>query len=180
MDDQTPQPQQPLVSKQPKLRQDGQIDKRSLTWYKRGRDPTPINGEKLMPEMVKAALGAKSFTKATEPLSIEGKRYLSQALKQDVDQWRGEFAAKLRAASEDLLDLTMKEMEDIPPAARAYTLAVLVDKAQALEGKASMSAANVNVQINNFGSASKEDLIRKLRGEIDELPIVAEEKSVGS
>lgn len=173
--DQPSQPQQPLVSKAPKLRQNGEIDKRSLTWYKRGRDPSPINGEKLMPELVKAALGAKSFTGATEGLSHEGKKYLSQALKRDVDEWRGEFAAKLRAASEDLLDLTMQEMEQIPPAARAYTLAVLVDKAQALEGKSAMSAANVNVQINNFGSASKEDLIRKLRGEIDELPVQATE-----
>ena len=175
------QPQQPLVSKAPKLRQNGEIDKRSLTWYKRGRDPTPIDGKKLMPEMVKAAIGAKSFTRATQNLSEEGKKYLSQALKQDVDQWRGEFAAKLREASEEMLQVLRDEISEIPPAARAYTLAVLVDKTQALEGKTAMSAANVNVQINNYGTASKEDLIRKLRGEIDELPVVADVKdSAGS
>lgn len=170
MDDQTqPQPT-PQADK---------IDLRKTkgpSWYKRGTEVKSVDGEKLLPEVVKAALGAKSFKAATEPLSDDGKRYLAQALRQDVDEWRRQFSAKLRTASEELLDLTMQEMSSIPPAARAYTLAVLVDKAQVLEGKTAMNGANVSVQINNYGHLSKADLLKRLKGEDIDIPVDAETK----
>jgi hypothetical protein len=172
MDNETPSTPQPAP--EPPKKQDGR-SRNGATFYEHGKKPKKVNAQKLIPDVVKAVLGSKTMTQAVEPLGPDGRRYLSQALKMDVDQWRTEFAGKLRAASEDLLDLTMKEMEQIPPAARAYTLAVLVDKAQALEGKAALSNASVNVQINNFGGVSKEDLIKKLHGQIDELPVQAVE-----
>lgn len=146
--------------------------------YKTGPDkaPPPPAPKDLMPKVISAVLGSKTMKQATQALTPEGKKYLSQALKQDVDVWRQEFAGKLRQASEELLDLTMSEVEKIPPAARAYTLAVLVDKAQVLEGKTALAGSAVNVQINNYGNVSKDDLIRKLRGEIDELPVAKPEE----
>ena len=171
MDDQTQPEAAPEQAKQD-LR-------KAPNWYKRGPDGkqlTKAQAEKLLPDAVKAALGAKAFSHAAAPLSEQGKQYLNQALRQDVDEWRKEFSGKLRAAASDLLQLTMEEMQDIPPAARAYTLAVLVDKAQVLEGKTALNGASVNVQINNYGGTSKEDLIRKLRGEDISLPVDAEQK----
>lgn len=146
------------------------------SWYKRGTEIKSVDGEKLLPEVVKAALGAKSFKAATQPLSDDGKRYLAQALRQDVDEWRREFSGKLRSAADELLSLTIQEMGDIPPAARAYTLAVLVDKAQVLEGKTAMNGANVSVQINNYGHLSKADLLKRLKGEDIDIPVVEEAK----
>jgi hypothetical protein len=187
MSDEQPQPQPERVERVNELgqriRDDGQVDLRS--YYVGNAAPgradahsekmvKKVNAEKLLPQAVAAALGQKSWQKATAPLTPNGQRYLKNALRMDVDEFRKEFAAKLRTAAEDLLELTMEEVEKIPPAARAYTLAVLVDKAQQLENKSTMAGTAVNVQINNFGSVSKEDLIRKLRGEIDELPVAAQ------
>lgn len=122
------------------------------------------NPEKLIPKVVAAAIGATSFQQATRDMNEKEAASLSRALRMDVDKWRQEFAAKLRAAGEDLLELTHKELAEIPPAARAYTLAVLIDKASVLEGKTAMSGSQVNVQINNYGSVSKEDILAKLQG----------------
>lgn len=166
-----------------RIRDDGQVDLRS--YYVGNAAPgrgdahsekmvPKVNAEKLLPKAVAAALGQKTWDRATGEMTPKGQRYLKNALRMDVDEFRKEFAAKLRTAAEELLELTMEEVEKIPPAARAYTLAVLVDKAQQLENKSTMAGTAVNVQINNFGSVSKEDLIRKLRGEIDELPVAAQ------
>ena len=172
MSDDQPQPEAAPEQSKQDLR-------KAPNWYKRGPDGkqlTKAQAEKLMPETIKAVLGTTTLAKATQPLTTEGKEYLSRAIKQDVDEWRKEFSGKLRAAASDLLQLTMEEMQDIPPAARAYTLAVLVDKAQVLEGKTALNGASVNVQINNYGGTSKEDLIRKLRGEDISLPVAQEDK----
>jgi rRNA pseudouridine-1189 N-methylase Emg1 (Nep1/Mra1 family) len=93
-------------------------------------------------------------------------------MKMDVDEWRAQFAAKLRETGEELLELTRQELQDIPPAARAYTLAVLIDKSQVLEGKNALQNSQVNVQINNFGSMSREELMKKLSGQFDPQPAV--------
>lgn len=112
--------------------------------------------EKLIPSMVDAVLGAQSFRKAAAPLSDQERKIVARVLKPDVDQWRAEFCGKLRDASDRLLKLTVDKLEAIPPASRGYTLAVLVDKLQALEGKVALSSSNVNVQINHW-SATHED-----------------------
>lgn len=143
--------------------------------YHNGHEPRKVDGEKLLPEVVKAVLGSKTLKAATAPLSEQGKRYLSQAIKGDVDQWRAEFSSKLRSASEEMLEALRQDIGNMPAASRAFALSVLVDKAQLLEGKVAMSNASVNVQINNYGNVSKEDLIKKLHGQIDELPVQAEE-----
>ena len=154
-------------------------DLRKVNWYKRGPEPkalTKAQAEKLLPDTVKAALGAKAFSHAAAPLSEQGRQYLNQALRQDVDEWRREFASKLRSASDEMLDELRRSIPELPNASKAFALAVLVDKLSAVEGKNSLNGAAVNVQINNYGSASKEDLIRKLRGEDISLPVDAEQK----
>lgn len=173
MDDATPSTPQPEPAPEPK-KQDGRKNN-GATFYEHGKKPTRINAEKLLPQAVNAVLNGKSLSRVKTPLTHEGKMYLQQAMKVDVDQWRAEFASKLRSASEEMLEQLRTSISDIPPAAQAYTLAVLVDKAQALEGKNALNNASVNVQINNYGSVSKEDLIKKLHGQIDELPVQASE-----
>ena len=80
----------------------------------------------------------------------------------------------MRETGEELLELTRQELQDIPPAARAYTLAVLIDKSQALEGKNALQNSQVNVQINNFGDLSREELMKKLSGQFDVIPAVTQ------
>lgn len=138
------------------------------------RHKKPINGEKLIPGVVKAVIGRSAIAKETQALSIEGRKHLQRAIKMDVDVWRQQFAQKLRETGEELLELTRQELQDIPPAARAYTLAVLIDKSQVLEGKNALQNSQVNVQINNFGDLSREELMRKLHGQFDAIPAAVE------
>jgi hypothetical protein len=170
MDNETPSTPQPEPAPEPK-KQDGRA-RNGATFYEHGKKPRKIDAEKILPQAINAVLNGKSLSRVTAPLSHDGRRYLQQAMKQDVDQWRAEFASKLRSASEEMLQEFRAKIGEIPPASLAYSLAVVIDKAQALEGKNALNNASVNVQINNYGSVSKEDLIKKLHGQIDELPVV--------
>jgi len=168
MDDATPSTPQPEPAPEPK-KQDGRKNN-GAHYFEHPKKPKQVNGEKLIPQAINAVLSGKSLNRVTSPLSFDGKRYLTHALKMDVDQWRSEFATKLRAASDQLLEKTVEELELIPPGQRAFALSVFIDKLQALEGKNALAnAGSVNVQINNYGSLSKEDLVKKLQGV--ELPV---------
>jgi hypothetical protein len=129
-----------------------------------GRPPKTINGQALIPAVVSAALGAQTFRKATREIAQEEKDALSRVLRQDVDEWRSDFARQLRETGQELLALTRRDLALIKPDARAYTLAVLIDKASALEGRSALTNASVNIQVNNYGSAPKESLLADLDG----------------
>lgn len=133
-----------------------------------------VKGEKLIPGVVRAVIGKAAIAKETQALSIKDRESLTRAIRMDVDVWRQQFAQKLRETGEELLELTRQELQDIPPAARAYTLAVLIDKSQVLEGKNALQNSQVNVQINNFGDLSREELMRKLHGQFDVIPAAVE------
>ena len=113
----------------------------------------------LIPAAVSSALGAKPWSHTCHTITPVEKASLGRLLRPDVDSWRAEFAHKLRLASEDLLELTHRELEALPPAARAYTLAVLIDKSQLLENRAVSANSTVNIQVNNFSSDSPKSAI---------------------
>lgn len=128
-------------------------------------DKHSVDGKALIPVAVSAAIGARSFSRGSTPLSALEHEFLSRSLRCDLDEWRKEFGSQLRQAGQELLLLTYREMEKIPPAARAYTLAVLVDKALALEGRSSLQSASVNVTVNNFnGQTPKAAILDALAG----------------
>ncbi len=122
----------------------------------------------LIPPLVEAAMGATTFRDATATLSPSTKDALRRALGQDVDKFRQEFGDQLRAAGLKALEMLDAKMDEIQPGQLAYTLAVLVDKAQALDGKSSLASAAVNIQVNNYGDspAAKQEAIRQLLGDL--------------
>lgn len=129
-----------------------------------GRPPKTTDGAALIPEVVAAALGAKTFRQATRPIAQEERDALSRVIGQDVDEWRTDFARQLRETGQELLTITRRDLALIKPDARAYTLAVLIDKASALEGRSSITNAAINIQVNNYGSAPKDALLADLDG----------------
>ena len=129
-----------------------------------GRPQRITDGESLIPAVVEAALGAKTFKQATKPLPQEDKDKLSRSIGMDVDEWRAQFAQQLRETGQELLAITRRDIELIKPDARAYTLAVLIDKASALEGRSQLTNASVNIQVNNYGTSSRESLMGDLAG----------------
>jgi hypothetical protein len=138
------------------------------------------NGEKLLKEVVIAATGGKSFKQATREIAPKEKDALSRVIGRDVEEWRMEFAAALRRTGTKLLQRLEDKIDDIKPDALAYSLAVVADKASAIEGRNQVNAASVNIQVNNYGSASKEDLISLLSGSQTAILRPVEATEVGS
>lgn len=120
------------------------------------------DAQALIPGLVQAALGAKSFRSAAAKLSTRQQAGLTRALATDVETFRQQFGARLRETAEELLEITKRDLELIKPDARAYTLAVLIDKASALEGRAQVQSATINLQVNNYGDTPKAELIAQL------------------
>ena len=141
---------------------------------KRGaNEKKKVRGRTIIPAVVQAALGATTFTQATKELSEKDSKALSRALRQDVDQWRGEFAAQLRSAGSQLLTDLQDRASELKPGEIAYALSVVSDKHSALDGRAQLAGATVNVQVNNYSPEVKEDLLRTLLGFKDSKPTEA-------
>lgn len=66
-------------------------------------------------------------------------------------------------------------VDKTPLQSLGFNLAVAIDKRQRLAGAAASSGASVNIQVNNYGNMSKEDLIAKLTGRMEvALPVAGE------
>ncbi len=123
-----------------------------------------VDGKQLITEVIGAALGAQSFTGATRALGEDEKQSLSRAIRMDVDEWRAEFASKLRETGSALLADLHARKNELKAGEIAYSLAVCVDKAAVLEGRSQLNASSVNIQVNNFGPTSKDALLSQLFG----------------
>ena len=130
------------------------------------RQKKTVDGAKLLPDVLQAALGAKTFTQASRPLSQQERDSLSRAIKMDVDEWRAQFSAQLRATGSALLEDLHRRKDELKAGELAYSLAVCVDKASILDGRNQLSASSVNIQVNNFGPATKDSLLNQLSGHI--------------
>ncbi len=123
-----------------------------------------VDGKDLITDVIGAALGAKTFTQATRQISEPERQSLSRAIRMDVDEWRAEFAAKLRETGSALLADLHARKDELKAGELAYSLAVCVDKAATLEGRSQLNASSVNIQVNNFGPTSKDALLSQLFG----------------
>lgn len=123
-----------------------------------------VDGMSLLPDMVQAALGARTFAQASKPLSDDQKDLLGRALRMDVDQFRQEFAAQLRSTGALLLDQLQARANELKPGEIPFALSVMVDKAASLDGRAALQNASINIQVNNYGAAPKESLLADLDG----------------
>lgn len=131
-----------------------------------------VDGRSLLDGLVKAATGGKAFHQACRPLSQDDRQSLSRALRMDVDQFRAEFASRLRETGLALLADLQARKDELKPGEIAYALAVVADKHQALEARNQVSAASVNIQINSFGSDDKSEVLKTLFGSTKEsLPV---------
>lgn len=123
-----------------------------------------VDGESLIPAVVQSALGAKTFKQASKPLSEDQRDLLSRAIKMDVDEFRAHFASELRATGSLLLQQLKERANELKPDSIAYSLAVVVDKASAMDGRNALQNASINVVVNNYGSAPKDHLLSELDG----------------
>lgn len=131
--------------------------------------PTPLKTtapEKLLERVVQAATGGKTFKQATREISEAERQSLSRAIGMDVEEWRQQFGQELRKAGSLLIADLIARKDELKAGEIAYSLAVVTDKAQALDGRSQLASASVNVQINHFGGATKSALLDQLDGRI--------------
>lgn len=123
-----------------------------------------VDGKSLIPDMVQAALGARTFAQASKPLSDDQKDLLGRALRMDVDEFRAQFSAQLRSTGALLLDQLQARANELKPGEIPFALSVMVDKAASLDGRNALQNASVNIQVNNYGTAPKDNLLSELDG----------------
>jgi|SRR5579864_386847 len=129
-----------------------------------------IDAQSLLKTCVRAATGVGlPFSKATGDVTIHQREVLSRALRMDVDQWRQEFGDRLRETGTKLLERLNARADDLKPGEIAYSLAVVVDKAAALDSRSQVANAAINVQINNYGQMTKEQLMATMQGNSTQL-----------
>jgi hypothetical protein len=63
-----------------------------------------------------------------------------------------------------IVDRMLDTVEDTPLNSLGFNLAVAIDKRQRLAGLNATQGANVNIQVNNYGSLSKEEIVARLSG----------------
>lgn len=122
------------------------------------------DGKSLIPDMVQAALGARTFAQASKPLSDDQKDLLGRALRMDVDEFRSQFSAQLRSTGALLLDQLQARANELKPGEIPFALSVMVDKANAMDGRNALQNASINLVVNNFGSNPKSSLLTELDG----------------
>lgn len=122
------------------------------------------DGKPMIPETIMAALGARTFAQASKPLSDDQKDLLGRALRMPVDDFRAEFSAQLRSTAAGLLDQLQARMNELKPGEIPFALSVMVDKANAMDGRTMLQNASVNLQINNYGVTPRSVLMGDLDG----------------
>lgn len=110
------------------------------------------------------------------PITDNDRAQLARFTGISADEFTNRLTTHLRA----LADLTAAriqqklEADKFKPHELSFLLTVAVDKLQRVEGRGQIQGANVNVQINNFGPSTKDEIIARLTGETFDLtPVVA-------
>lgn len=86
-----------------------------------------------------------------------------------------EFTARLTTGLRGMADLVVDRIyqklsaDQFKPHELSFLLTVAVDKLQRVEGRGQLQGANVNIQINQFGPQSKDEIIARLTGQVIDL-----------
>lgn len=128
------------------------------------RPQKKVDADKLLPEVVSAALGGKTFKQATRELSQEDADKLSRALGKTVEQFRQEFAEQLKLGAQEALDLLRLRLRELKAGELAFALSVLTDKSVAMDSRGATLNASVNQQVNNFYGLEKDQILALLSG----------------
>lgn len=108
------------------------------------------------------------------PITQHDREQLARFTGITADEFTNRLTLKLRALADLTADRIQQKLEadQFKPHELSFLLTVGVDKLQRVEGRGQIQGANVNVQINNFGPSTKDEIIARLTGESFDLPPV--------
>ena len=97
----------------------------------------------------------------------DDKRIIQRIVGMSVEKFNERLMGKLDRLTDLVIDRMIRDIDDMPMHTLPFAMAVTIDKKRALAGASATAGSNVNIQVNNFGSMSKEDIIAKLSGKMD-------------
>lgn len=104
------------------------------------------------------------------PPTEDDRAALGRMIQGSADEFLSELAARLRYGARKIADTIIARIEQDPDGQKLSDLnmglAIMIDKHSALSGRSS-STGNVSVQINNFGTMSRDQLLGLAKGKHD-------------
>lgn len=97
----------------------------------------------------------------------DDKRIIQRIVGMSVEKFNERLMGKLDRLTDLVIDRMIRDIDDMPMHTLPFAMAVTIDKKRALAGASATAGSNVNIQVNNFGSMSKEEIIAKLSGKMD-------------
>lgn len=97
----------------------------------------------------------------------DDKRIIQRIVGMSVEKFNDRLMGKLDRLTDLVIDRMIRDIDDMPMHTLPFAMAVTIDKKRALAGANATAGSNVNIQVNNFGAMSKEDIIAKLSGKMD-------------
>lgn len=101
------------------------------------------------------------------PASDTDRMLFQRITGESVEVFNSRLSSMLGEVSEDVVHVIKRKlaMDEFKPGELAFLFSVMHDKRLSMDGRAQVSNASINVQVNNYGSAtSKADLIAMLEG----------------
>jgi hypothetical protein len=88
-----------------------------------------------------------------------------------AEEFQARLTDNLRAIADETTERIAQKLQAdaFKPNELTFLLAVTCDKLERANGRAAVQNASVNVQINNFGPSSKEEVIARLTGQVLDL-----------
>lgn len=97
-------------------------------------------------------------------VSQDDRRMLQKIVGLSVEEFNQRLNKKLELLTDRIVDRMLETVEETPLNSLGFNLSVAIDKRQRLMSANAAGSANVNIQVNNYGNMSKEDILARLMG----------------
>lgn len=128
-------------------------------------DPKEVAGQ--LAEKILTGKGAGITGLAKVPASREDRRIFQRIAGTSVEEFNAMLSQELGGISTEVLAVIKQKLanDEFKTSELAFLFSVMHDKRLSMDGRAQVTNASINVQINQYGSAvSKADLISMLEG----------------
>lgn len=127
----------------------------------------PIDHEEAINAAVERALTGKRITPAqfkTLPPTDKDCKRLSRALNMTIEEFNQKLAQKLAVISDKIAGRIEEKIDndEFKPGELGFIFSVTEDKRRALDARAQLGSAQVNIQVNNYGDKSRDEIIAAL------------------
>lgn len=127
----------------------------------------PIDSEKALDLAAETVLSGKKLTASAfrSHLSATEADRVSRALGMSVEKFNQRMSERLAILSDKIANRIEEKLDDdvFKAGELGFILSVTEDKRRALDSRAQLAGANVNIQVNNYGDKSREEILKDLQ-----------------